>query len=452
MCQIIALKTDDKAFDQLKEIDHVTNALQHMLQEKGGDYYGATIKFYGDFVLSLQVPKFETIRSLFKDISIFIEEKKFQGNFNILLFSRQQPEMENANVQEQPYISKVDTEDLTFAVHGTIHNDKDLANKNKVVIGADTEILQYLSTTSWQEAQGSFCVIGLDNSEFIVVYEHGMKVWSNYITLQNQILAEIVATTSLEIFNPMVLSPIDVSRLKDRILFTAFSGGMDISLSVYKQLTLGNYEKLVLNYFDWGSNAANIETRVTENMGDFYSSEFGIPVEVNILPAFTYFKSFFNITETSSKISDAEAKGDRAETESPIAYVPYRNSQFAIMLASKAEAQGLKNVDILFGLNLSEGMVFMDNSEGWIKAIEDTINYGGKDFSITGTYRIAAPYFPRTKTNMIKEFQDEFGKSTLYHLLEKSWSCYYPDEEGHPCGECGSCILRQESIHRALGD
>jgi 7-cyano-7-deazaguanine synthase len=139
---------------------------------------------------------------------------------------------------------------------------------------------------------------------------------------------------------------------------------------------------------------------------------------------------------------------DSAETESPLSYVPYRNTQFAILLASKAEALHLQNVDILFGLNLSEGMVFMDNSEGWLEAINQTIKLGGKDFEYTGTYEVIAPYYPRTKTNMLKEFKEDFGFAPLEQLLLLSKSCYYPNPDGTPCGKCGSCILREKAIQK----
>ena len=453
MCQIIALKTSTKRFKKLKESDYNLGAIQGLLDKKGGDYYGASVIFYSDEkTKKLTVPDFNSINFLFKEtISRFIRSNCLKGKMNILLFSRQRPEMEDQYVEEQPYVLQED-DDFTFAVHGTIHNDKELANLYRVDIKADTEILQYMNPGDWYRAQGSFCAIGIEDSDFIEVYEHGMKTWSNYITVKDKILAEIVATAPLTMFNPHTINPSINSSLNNRTLYVAFSGGMDISLSLYKQLYGNNYKKVVLNYFDWGSNASKSEKEAIEKLRDFYSTKFGIQVELKILPTQEYFKSFFEITDTKSKISDVDAKGDHAETESPIAYVPYRNSQFALMLASKAEAQELKHVDILFGLNLSEGMVFMDNSEGWIEAIEETIKYGGKDFAITGDYKVVAPYFPRTKTNMIKEFKDEFGIQELNRILMKSWSCYYPEEDGSPCGECGSCILRQEAIQRALGD
>jgi 7-cyano-7-deazaguanine synthase len=147
-------------------------------------------------------------------------------------------------------------------------------------------------------------------------------------------------------------------------------------------------------------------------------------------------------------IFNYESSAEFEETESPLSYVPYRNTQFAILLASRAEALQLKNVDLLFGLNLSEGMVFMDNSEGWIESISNVVKFGGKDFTYTGTYDVISPYFPKTKTNMLKEFKETFGIALLEQLLSLSKSCYYPKSDGSPCGECGSCILREKAVEK----
>jgi 7-cyano-7-deazaguanine synthase in queuosine biosynthesis len=225
---------------------------------------------------------------------------------------------------------------------------------------------------------------------------------------------------------------------------------MDIAFSTYKAISEGIYSRIVLHYFDWGSRAAAAERTTLHNFARFYMDSFGIPTDVVIIDARGYFENFFDIADVQSKIADKDAVGDSDETESPIAYVPYRNSQFAMLLASVAEGKNLLNVDILFGLNLSEGMVFMVNSEGWLESIQSGVRYGGKDFSITGTYDVIAPYFPRTKTNMLKEFREEFGVEVWQKIIEKSFSCYYPEEDGTSCGKCGSCILRQKAIQKIL--
>jgi 7-cyano-7-deazaguanine synthase len=203
-----------------------------------------------------------------------------------------------------------------------------------------------------------------------------------------------------------------------------------------------------MNYFAWGSKAENTEIEQLQDFKKLFASEFPeTQIVIKLREAEYYFDEYFKINKASfPKISlHSSNKAEAAETEAPLAYVPYRNTQFAILLASICEADNMENVDMLFGLNLSEGMVFMDNSEGWLESISNTIKYGGKDSKLTYTYNVIAPYFARTKTNMLLEFKKEFGEIIYERLLNLSKSCYYPDDEGQPCGKCGSCILREKA-------
>jgi 7-cyano-7-deazaguanine synthase len=366
--------------------------------------------------------------------------------------------MEAGKVKEQPYRSKIDfiKDEELFAVHGTVYNDKELARIHGADIKADTEIFRFISPPGWGAAKGTYVIIGITKNEVPYVKENGLKSWKYAMVKNGKYYGDVFSTGEIKELEPNhsyfdhLHSGYPYSS--SRTLFAAFSSGMDISMSVYKQLSYHRYKKLVLNYFAWGSKAEEMEMLQLEKFKDFYSSEFPeVEVEVKIWEAEKYFSEYFELNGAPlPKISifNLESEADSAETESPLSYVPYRNTQFAILLASKAEAMGLQSVDILFGLNLSEGMVFMDNSEGWLEAINQAVQLGGKDFKYTGSYKVVAPYFPRTKTNMLKEFRDDFGLVILENLLNLSKSCYYPNEDGSPCGKCGSCILREKALQK----
>jgi len=444
MCQIIALKTTTKKLKKILKVKPYTDLLQNTLEDKGGDYFGAALitkaaeKFITNHPLSIKQP--------LNDISNFIFERKIEGEIQILLFSRQQPEMENGLALEQPYSHN---NGEIFAVHGTISNDKELAKELNINIKADTEILRYLNKNEWPLAEGTFCAININTNSKPTVYNNGLKVWSEYLVHEDKVLARLWSTTELNFLSPSIEKE-SVGLKFPKTLFVSFSGGMDIALSTYKMLSTQKYNKLVLNYFAWGSIAEANEMIVLEKFKDFYGKEFDIPVEIEIWQADRYFDEYFKMNSAGiPKISKHNPKytGEKAETESPIAYVPYRNTQFAILLASKAEALNLINTDLLFGLNLSEGMVYMDNSEGWLESISNVVKYGGKDFKLSGTYNVVAPYFMRTKTNMLKEFKDSYGEAALKKLLLISTSCYNPNADGSPCGECGSCILREKALN-----
>jgi 7-cyano-7-deazaguanine synthase in queuosine biosynthesis len=456
MCQIIALKTTKKKFKRIKKNQDIVTMLQKHLEKKGGDYLAA------GFIIeenSFKIESKSNLVILFDEI--YKKIKDFDNNclLQILLFSRQQPEMEVDVSQEQPYFSDIANDWSLSAIHGTIHNDKELAQEYNVNINVDTEIFKYLKLNEWHKAEGTYSAIRIDKAGFILVQENGLKVWKYHLVDRKageiKHLAEVVTTGEMSELEAYVINWAHKPDYKET-LFVAFSGGMDISLSTFKELANNPYKKLVLNYFAWGSKAEEMELLSLEKLKDFYSSNFpNIDVEIIVWEAEKYFNEYFKLNEAPlPKISvhNSEAKADSAETESPLSYVPYRNTQFSILLASKAEAMGLQHVNFLFGLNLSEGMVFMDNSEGWLQSINNVIKYGGKDHKITGDYDVIAPYYPRTKTNMLKEFKEEFGLDILEQLLSLSKSCYYPKEDGTSCGECGSCILRNKALEKLKGE
>ncbi len=459
MCQIISLRTTRKKLKKIKRYPYISLAIQEMLFEKGGDYFSCGVMVRKEKFL---IQNENNIQEILKEAYKFIKKMKSGKNetVQLLFFSRQQPEMEEKEVQQQPYFfnSISNKYDGFFAVHGTVYNDEELSKKYKVEIGADTEIFQYLEMKNWNEAQGTYAIIGITDTGYPVINSHGLEIWSNDIVEQGEHLASVFGTTSKvrEFFKkPAIGLSGETTQNKKRILFASFSGGMDIGLSVYNALALGNYKKLILNYFAWGSRAEKTELERMEKFVDFYSSMFEVEVELKVWKAEVYFKEYFKMNAAQLPKIFNTGKDDKTgvseETESPITYVPYRNTQFALLLASHAEALELQNVDILFGLNLSEGMVFMDNSEGWLESIEQVVKFGGKDFKLTGTYQVIAPYFPRTKTNMLKEFNELFGIKPLKHILDITTSCYYPKEDGSPCGECGSCILRRKAIKNIKG-
>jgi 7-cyano-7-deazaguanine synthase in queuosine biosynthesis len=453
MCQIIALKTTKKKLKKISKDKYIQLVLQKHLENKGGDYYsgGLTTK-----ELTYKISEKASVAEIIKEALSFLEHNSFKkGDVQLLLFSRQQPEMEISKVKNQPYTK----DDCLIAIHGTIYNDKELAKDLGVKIKADTEIFKYLPITNWDKAKGAYAIISINHESYPLIVENGLKIWKYKLTQSHpgkkNYLADVFTTGEISAFKPNAITLVDEYSKRD-ILFAAFSGGMDISLSVFNALANNNYKKLVLNYFAWGSKAEENEMLQLEKFKDFYSINFpGLEVEVKIWEAEKYFNEYFEMNGAPlPKISvfNYESEAESLEAESPLSYVPYRNTQFAILLASKAEALGLKNVDILFGLNLSEGMVFMDNSEGWLEAINQTIKLGGKDFEYTGSYNIIAPYYPRTKTNMLKEFKENYGFAILEQLLSLSKSCYYPNADGSPCGKCGSCLLREKALKGITDD
>ena len=182
MCQIIALKTTRKKFKKIiKDIDLIKK-LESMLNKKGGDYTNVS------YIMGIKNNRMQSNSSLmylFERIYEDIKHERNRDSLQILLFSRQQPEMElnGETVQEQPYSLEND-EGSIFAVHGTIHNDRELAEELGVEIFADTEILQFIKPNNWEKAEGAFAVIGIDDTDDIYTFENGLKTVSyTHLTL-----------------------------------------------------------------------------------------------------------------------------------------------------------------------------------------------------------------------------------------------------------------------------
>jgi len=454
MCQIIAIDTTVKKIKSISNDKNIMDNLSNDLNNKGGEYIRAVIAIKDNNHYKM-IDDID-INEVFGKIRSYLKFHEKDRGVYILLFSRQQPEMELIDVENQPYSESV--HDFSFAVHGTIFNDNEIASELGVEIQADTEILKFMPVSEFHHLEGTFALIGVSNTDGIILFKHGLNIWQNSLISNNKFFGNIFSTSSLDwCLQPVITLNIEKEIKKydrlvnnDKKLHVAFSSGMDIALSVVKELSLNNYTSCELIYFAWGSRAENAELSAIDKFIVLFKKLYpNCNFSYKIIPCVDYFSEFFKITSnTPPKIFNGPQfeVGVSAETENPITYVPYRNTQFALIMASMAEANHLKRINFLFGLNLSEGMVFMDNSESWLTTINDTIKYGGKNFNETGTYNVLAPYHTKTKSNMIKEFKKEFGQEILDEILEISFSCYYPQDDGSSCGKCGSCLLREKAI------
>ena len=79
----------------------------------------------------------------------------------------------------------------------------------------------------------------------------------------------------------------------------------------------------------------------------------------------------------------------------------------------------------------------------FIKAMESCINIGTKTADEGKQFKIHAPLQRMTKAEIIKLGQ----RLGLDHSL--THSCYDPDEEGHACGSCDSCLIRAKGFTEA---
>jgi 7-cyano-7-deazaguanine synthase len=123
----------------------------------------------------------------------------------------------------------------------------------------------------------------------------------------------------------------------------------------------------------------------------------------------------------------------------PITYVPARNTIFLSFALAWAEV--LESSDVFIGVNALDYSGYPDCRPEFIQAFETMANLATKA-GVEGRQRlrIHTPLIALTKAQIIAK-GIELGVD--YALTS---SCYDPSEEGEPCGQCDSCLLRQKGF------
>ena len=126
----------------------------------------------------------------------------------------------------------------------------------------------------------------------------------------------------------------------------------------------------------------------------------------------------------------------------PITYVPARNTVFLSFALAWAETLGAS--DIFIGVNALDYSGYPDCRPEYIAAYETMANLATKA-GVEGTQRlkIHTPLISLTKAQIVQE-----GIRLGVNYGETS-SCYDPSEDGKPCGECDSCVLRAKGFAEA---
>lgn len=128
-----------------------------------------------------------------------------------------------------------------------------------------------------------------------------------------------------------------------------------------------------------------------------------------------------------------------AEKDIPITYVPARNTIFLSFALAYAETLGA--FDIFIGANAVDYSGYPDCRPEYINAFETMANLAtAATVNGKGTLRINCPIIDLTKAQIIKEGL----RLGVDYII--TFSCYAPDENGTPCGQCDSCQLRKKGF------
>jgi 7-cyano-7-deazaguanine synthase len=128
-------------------------------------------------------------------------------------------------------------------------------------------------------------------------------------------------------------------------------------------------------------------------------------------------------------------------SEIPVTYVPARNTVFLALALGWAEV--LEARDIFIGVNAMDYSGYPDCRPAFIAQFEQLANVATKASAMGETFHIHAPLLHWHKHEII---QHGLQLGVDYALTV---SCYQPTEQGHACGQCDACRLRQQGFTQA---
>ncbi len=125
----------------------------------------------------------------------------------------------------------------------------------------------------------------------------------------------------------------------------------------------------------------------------------------------------------------------------PLTYVPARNTIFLSLALAYAEV--LTARAIFIGANVRDYSGYPDCRPEFLAAYERVANLGTQRGIEGNEFTICAPLLQLTKQEIIRKGCE------LRAPLHLTSSCYNPDSDNQPCGECDSCLIRREGFQAA---
>jgi 7-cyano-7-deazaguanine synthase len=133
---------------------------------------------------------------------------------------------------------------------------------------------------------------------------------------------------------------------------------------------------------------------------------------------------------------------DRMAREIPATYVPARNTVFLSVALAWADTLGVW--DIFIGVNALDYSGYPDCRPEYIEAYERMANLATKaGVEGRGRIKIHTPLLQFSKADIVRL------ASALGLDFSLTHSCYDPDAQGRPCGQCDSCLLRRKGFEEA---
>jgi len=221
-------------------------------------------------------------------------------------------------------------------------------------------------------------------------------------------------------------------RMSSRKAVCLLSGGLDSSTCLALARRDG-YECFALS-FDYGQRH-RIELDAAARVATFFGASEHRNARID-LRAFG----------ASALTADIDVPKHRSSSEMeqgiPITYVPARNTIFLSYALAWAEV--LEASDVFIGVNALDYSGYPDCRPEFIHAFEHMANLATKAGVEGRTHiEIHTPLMALSKADIVRLAAQLGMDFTLTH------SCYDPDPDGRPCGQCDSCLLRAKGFAEA---
>lgn len=210
------------------------------------------------------------------------------------------------------------------------------------------------------------------------------------------------------------------------------SGGLD-SATCLAVATRDGYRCYALS-FDYGQRH-RVELQAAARIAKQFGVEQHVTIPLNL--------RVFGHSALTDDIAVPKARSlEEMERGIPVTYVPARNTIFLSMALAWAEV--LEAEHIFLGVNAVDYSGYPDCRPEFLDAFTRMANLATKA-GVEGRTRlqIHTPLIRMSKAEIVR-FGQELGVDfSLTH------SCYDPDVQGRPCGECDSCLLRLKGFREA---
>lgn len=195
------------------------------------------------------------------------------------------------------------------------------------------------------------------------------------------------------------------------------SGGLDSMVALAQAKAVGD-DVVCLGVFYGQRHSKELES--ARQIAMHYNSEY---VQVDLMP------EVFGSANALTGEEDVPQGIGHDNPQQSATVVPNRNMVFislAIALASTVQA-----TNVMVGCHAGDASIYADCRQGFIDAIH-TASMAANNVSVN------APFLRMTKKDIVN-----LGR-TLSVPFELAWTCYMGGEI--PCGQCGSCVERQEAM------